>query len=85
MTVTAAANTTIGTPKVREYRERICLPTTQVPDLIYALAAMYGEQDWDGVDQIIQSAMHTINEGSTKMPNLASSLLSKGLTDLHNH
>jgi hypothetical protein len=80
MTVAATANTTIGKPNVREYRERICLPTAQVPDLIYALAAMYGEEDWDGVDEIVERAMSTINEGSTTMPNLASSLLSMGLT-----
>lgn len=80
MTVAPTANTTIGRPKIREYRERICLPTAQVPDLIYALAALYGEQDWDGVEEIIKRATSTINEGSTTMPNLASSLLSRGLT-----
>lgn len=73
-------NTTIGEPTIREYREGICLPTSQIGDAIYTLAALYGEQDYDGVDEIVKRAESTIKEGSANMPDLAAALLSKSLT-----
>jgi hypothetical protein len=78
--VASTGNTTIGTPAISEYRAGICLPTEQISNAIYTLTALYGEQDYDGVDKIVEQAMSTIEKGSNEMPALASALISKSLT-----
>jgi hypothetical protein len=72
--------TTIGTPKIIEYRNRIYLPFSQIEDAIYCIAALCEEDNWNGVTELIERAKSAVMEGVATLPAFSVALLSRAAT-----
>lgn len=70
----------IGEPKVGTWYEGIAVTLEQFEQAIYTMAAASGEEDWNGVEELLTEARIELTAGRVTMPTLPALLYSKALT-----
>lgn len=78
------APTTIGAPRIREYRNGIRLSPEDIPGAFATLAGLcdptYENSDWDAINNLAEAAQRAMSEGVATLPYLTTALLSKAVT-----